>query len=936
MTVPRAPRPRAVIHRGVVEASAVLVDAVLLGETEARRRVIALWSSGAVVHRAFGRLLVVFTTARWMDCATAVGSPLVRAGQVLISAPLTAREIDVLAAPAGAAVVVREGAATVHVPTAADLEDPASYLDLASFVAIEVKSLGASPAAIPVALVPTERKARELLGLPPPSAELAPMLAAMRNAPQTAMTRTSKGVASGVPLALLAGLVAALAAVVTRFMGSLPAAAGSANASAGRATGTTSQLAAIPEGPAGPSLSDRLSARLRTWLAQALVRARLAPLLGRRQADYLGRMLEMFDRGDFEQALRHAVPLGGEGPDAGAKVSSPALGVPVARADLSLSLGPQATSRTSLLMAGDLYNHLRVQYRTAFERLEREGRIDEAAFVLAELLRADAEAVAFLERHGRLHVAAELSETRRLSPEVQVRQWFLAGNTSRAVALARRHGAFADALIRLEKGGPGFENAALSLRILWAETLAKAGDFAAAVDVAWSVEPARPLITTWIEAGIAQGGSAGARLLARKLGAFPEAFTEVRTAVLELMRAGDHATVLDRRAFAEALNARVAESKDCFETRTLARPTLRALLRDGAGGDPLARGIITHLTVVANDGPLRADLPSWPNNAPRPMLATLETSKRFDFALSDAGTMPVLDAACLPAGRTVLALGEAGVRVVGRDGRTLFHLDQPVHRLVISDRGDRAIGLAPRGDAVRLTRIDLLARRAESWCEASALDAWASDFDGAEWVVAKDGKVLVIDALESRFAALSSFEIEENDRVLSVARSSRSCAVATRRGVSRFDLPSWTLRARRPFTPFSLVDAPTRIAVAALSGAVVSVAVPGGDEILPIVGHHSADGATYRTCDDVPAAEAWPNSVAMDDAWVVCAARLDASMVVRVMDTVSLRSRMVVTLEGATHASLRLAGQALTVADDRGRTLTVDLDHGDLTRKLLS
>src|SRR5690606_27242115 len=100
-------------------------------------------------------------------------------------------------------------------------------------------------------------------------------------------------------------------------------------------------------------------------------------------------------------------------------------------------------------------------------------------FVLAELLMANEEAVSFLERHGRFGLAAELAEARKLAPGLVVRQWLLAGDRERAVRLAIRHGAFADAIARLERDHRAL---ALQLRALWADRLATAGDFVGAVD----------------------------------------------------------------------------------------------------------------------------------------------------------------------------------------------------------------------------------------------------------------------------------------------------------------------------------------------------------------------------------------------------------------------------------------------------------------------
>lgn len=116
--------------------------------------------------------------------------------------------------------------------------------------------------------------------------------------------------------------------------------------------------------------------------------------------------------------------------DAPALALRPVSAVSRAIFGVAIGLSPSALT-SSMFAAGDFFDKLRAAYRKAFEQLEREGRIDEAAFVLAELLHVDEEAVAFLERHGRLRLAAEVAEARDLPPGLIVRQWFLAGDVAR-------------------------------------------------------------------------------------------------------------------------------------------------------------------------------------------------------------------------------------------------------------------------------------------------------------------------------------------------------------------------------------------------------------------------------------------------------------------------------------------------------------------------
>ena len=64
---------------------------------------------------------------------------------------------------------------------------------------------------------------------------------------------------------------------------------------------------------AGLSATDPGAPRryaLRDFLAPALWSSKLANLIGRQHARYLARMLAMFDDGDLDAALRHAIPLG--------------------------------------------------------------------------------------------------------------------------------------------------------------------------------------------------------------------------------------------------------------------------------------------------------------------------------------------------------------------------------------------------------------------------------------------------------------------------------------------------------------------------------------------------------------------------------------------------------------------------------------------------
>src|SRR5438270_1799545 len=188
-------------------------------------------------------------------------------------------------------------------------------------------------------------------------------------------------------------------------------------------------LAPLPAGdhppPAEPhrtrgAIGSRFATALHRLTGRTALASRLSRAVGRRHAAYIRKMQEMFETGDLDSALRHAIPLAAEaGPRRlPLRAFSP-------RADLNIR--PERSRPWSVAeISPDLHGELRRLYREAFHRLEGQERIEEAAFLLAEVLHDHEEAVAFLERHGRLRLAAEMAEARDLAPGLVVRQWFLA------------------------------------------------------------------------------------------------------------------------------------------------------------------------------------------------------------------------------------------------------------------------------------------------------------------------------------------------------------------------------------------------------------------------------------------------------------------------------------------------------------------------------
>jgi MoxR-vWA-beta-propeller ternary system domain bpX6 len=889
--------PRTLVHRGVVEAAALLVEEAVPGETEARRRVLSLWTSGARVHRLPEGWLVRLPHCALVRCDQAPGLPLVEVevpeGRALVGMPLTPAQIRSLDPPDGAVVRLRGGAVAVDRLMEGEAEDPASWLATGEFGVVSTAPLG-EPPEIPHLEEPGEAAfdTREhLRNVPPPDPRLGEVLAALgkRKTARGAARRprTSRG---GALAHWLHGLAWSL-----RSLRKAPKPAAER----------------IPDAPGR-------TAALQGLLSRMVVASRLSRLVGRRHAAYIQRMMEMFEQGDLQEALRHAIPL-----SAGEPLRGLPLRRPAPRSDLRIQLG-RPRSRPSVTLAPDLYTELQRIYRQAFHRLEAQERVEEAAFLLAEVLHANEEAVAFLERHGRLRLAAEMAEARDLPPGLVVRQWFLAGDRERARRIARRTGAFADAVTRLERSRQHGE--ARELRRLWAESLAGAGDYAAAVDVVWPLPDARDLALGWMDLAIEQGGPPAGRMLARKLAAVPEQFEKIRDKVLEILESWRAEGAATRLAFAETLLLGPATP----EATTLARAAVRTIARDsGRLGARMPPARFRQLVAFAGDGALRADAPAL--TAQEPWTARSDLW-RVDVAAPDAGTMPAHDAAFLPNGLTAVALGEAGVRLVSRSGKTVAEIDQPAHRLIVSDHGDRLLALARRGDAWRLARIDVPARRGEVWCDAR-VDAFVPDYDGALWFVVSGSELLAAETAAKRLGGAWGVP-DLPGSVLSLARSPSRCSLllgGDEPQVWTYELPSLTLRRRDPVSlPPDWQLRAQHFAVTS-EGGLVEQAIGFDADARPVL-RLNVHG---RFDLDIPLpGEKWASEPAVTPSWIASPVHSAEGTRVYLTHVESARVRLEVALGRTARVTLRLTPREVTLSDDRGRVLVLDLEYGLMRRDL--
>jgi hypothetical protein len=745
-----------------------------LAETARRREILAHWTPGAALHRFDDGDLLCLAQPRAVDCDALLGWPLRRVAGTLCSAEVDASELAGL--PVADAWIAAGAALRPLQFAQAKRGDPSEWLAVEHDL-IEPFDLS-TPAPERALVIAPPRALHEVLGPAVPDAPAAgtqrlvqalkvasqtrqrsePSVASARARPDAGDPVSERGraflrglvalvmlipamracassqdVDAGIVLMMLAGL--GLAALLYRMLReSMRRPVGSAGARpAGGGTGAQGAR------PKQLGIRERLARsrvvpqRWRQWLARAAATTGLGRLLGAQHAAYMRRVLAMFDDGRLDEALRHAIPLGEDGADS----LGQAFGSLAPRRDLAL--GDRSRASTSVNLGNDLREHLRALYRRTLTQLDAAGRVDEAVFVLAELLRNREEALDYLERHGRHAQAAELAFAWDMSGAQIVRLYALAGDWRRAVLVARRDGVFAEAVTLLEKRWP---DPAARLRIEWAQSLAARGLALQAIRAIWPLAAERAQAAPWLDVAAAAGGAIAARALAWRAQCWPETL-EARIDELQALQS-DPARARDRAALADELLGLPAPTTPTV--RRLAGFMAGVVLADHAAGtDVLAAGALDRLVQLAGDAVLSADLPALRGAAfgspPQPLLSRIEA---LQLTAPPPGLQSIVDAVPLPDGEFLVAFGEAGVARIDAHGRRLAHFPVPALVLVPADDGHGAIALARRERVWRASRIDLTYGSAVD-LGLHAFDAFAECYDDSGWTVAVGDRVQVLD-----------------------------------------------------------------------------------------------------------------------------------------------------------------------------------------------
>ena len=893
--------PRQLIFRGTWSAAGVLLGPPL-PETERRRRTLACWEPGTVVYRlpSDGAYFLVWPTPRRLRADDAAGALVIARDRRWLAAPLADDEMtdappNTLLRPVGGVVKAAQLGATV---------DPSAWVDPGPLHSVPVSGLGDTPPPPEVAMTEVKVDLRAAAQLPPADQKTLRALAAAFDNRAPALPPPSPGPETPAWRRKLFEWGKHL----TEWLRVSRGAPEPANPTPDESNGD-------PEASVPPyrSAASRWLDRVTEWLS----RAGLGLIVGPWHQRYLDRLLGMFESGNLQDALRHAIPLGTGAPSAGA-----ALRPPSPRSQLEFGRAGQGPAR-GIMGSEDAWSQLRRQYRAAVDKLVAARRLKEAAFVLAELLGEKQEAVAMLEREGEVRLAAELAETAALAPELRVRLWAKAGDWARAVRLARRHNVFAAAVAGLKGADKELGD---TLKALWATHRAEIGDYVGAIELVW---PHRTPSQAWMNEAIALGGTAAARVLAKQLALAPDSYPAVRARVMALLDDDSPQGIAARGALADAFLA----DPDAPGVRILARALVRRLVADQPRVAAHRRRVVD-LVKLTQDPVLRADMPKWmPDPTPESAQLTVEAT--------DQGHLAIADAVRLATGRMLFALGEAGVLLTTADGRPLAHLKVPATHLIPSDTGHRALALVRRGQLTQVHRLDLVRRRATPWCE-QPIDRFASTFDGWRWFVSlqSTANVLMLDVTGPRPEIEWSTGTRHPQLIGRSAEHLFVIAIHDEPVVEVFDVDRQRMLRRTPLGDTTKIHNAQRqlgtYSDFSRAGDVIAFvqAIQPFDPHAPLDSRWHAFRRPSLASRIVAAPEAQLLAGAIWGSQLAVAIADKGAVFVRGLEWSTDRRWLEVELRGATKGRLRPCGDYLVAFDDLGRTIVFGREDHAIERSL--
>ncbi|MGI0116303.1 tetratricopeptide repeat protein [Zooshikella sp. RANM57] len=482
------------------------------------------------------------------------------------------------------------------------------------------------------------------------------------------------------------------------------------------------------------------------WLMKKLLTSRLGAFIGHQQASYLKNMLEMFQQGNFDEALKHAISIDN-------MPTSPQQNMPsgwLSQQRNALSFSNEQTSGTSYLnVHDDLNNHLRDVYQQSFRQLDQAGRYKDAAFVLGELLNKHDDAVSYLEQKKMYQLAAELAEAKQFSIARVIRLWMLAGEKKHALWLALSTKQLPEAINLLEKTHPDLAEA---LKVYSARQYALAGDYLNAITIGLGVAELEDEITAWF-AYLEQVTDSALSLKLHVHGLYyDKANASHHAQILHNLFQIQENTNAETDSIRNHLRLQVINELIALKPYTtaiawVAKLATRCYYRLAEHGEyQLSSDILKKLLSKIDD-------PCFLSEARKVKIQrewqglNQRTNLPLCFSLSTSCPQtPLFDVVCFDNFNLLVAQGDTGLKLIDITGKTIQKYSQPGHKLIPSDHGNKALIICQRSTFISLAEFELASRKLTLIGDFE-IDHWAKTYDGTFWFCANKQSIYCFDFL---------------------------------------------------------------------------------------------------------------------------------------------------------------------------------------------
>ncbi len=870
-----------------------------LPSMEVKNRILTLWSPSSKVYKSKHGFILLFQETVTVYLSQSLGAPLIKQFGGF-SNVLWQSSLELSSCGSHPVVWLLKNGRCESLELCPELEfNPSEWLDLSHYSEVKLETLGVIKTP-EIKARESKKSVRNVLndkGLDE-SPELIETLEKLGDRARKGYV--DHGERSG------AGFSALFSSVKKLFASSAASGRGGSGGTGGNASRYSAQQ---------PGVTSRgLIERLRHAFSHFVMSSALGKAIGKAQAKYVQKMMDEFDGGDIDAALRNAIPL------SNIQDALQSQGASLGRISghMSTSIQPYAQGGSgSVNMEEELLSRLRTMYEVAFTKMDRAGNYKKAAFILAELLRDIDRAVAYLEKHEQYDLAAELAEGQNLSPARIVRQWILAKKIDRAMHVAVVSGCYEEAVTALEKLHP---KEADMLRWQCAELHYRGGNINRAADIAWPISEKRSTVLEWMKESVSLGGAVGARHLVRLAVHDAEHYDEYLVKIDALLREDSPKEHL-------ALYDEIVTLGDIKPNKRIASIASRHYLIE------VAKGNLKHdakrwnrLCFIAEDLTLRADVRNLGIGSAGKQTMLFNLAKPKEMLFGESHGRQAEDCTVLCNGQILVAFGESGVEHWSGRGKLLSRYAIPCHKIVVSDEGTAALFVAERSGYQVVHKIDVKSRVTEHWLDLT-ITKWADCYDGNTWLVGRDDIIFALDVHSSEQNALWS--VGKLPGTVNSIKRSLHCftfCLATEESFElwTYQLPNLYLKERSPYKQQNLKDFyPVTLRD---DGIIAGTKEDDRSQF----GIFCENGNINWNHLDVTSE---PNELELLGRYLYAVTAFDDSVSLHVcpVQHLDVKPRVLsVRFEGAGHLLKRAQGDLLLIHHSDGRVLVVDVGYGEV------